>query len=116
MAQPSMEDQLLVLLADTLSSSAGPRKQAELQLKQATLQPAFPGSLSAIACHGNIAVEVRQSALLSLRTFVEKNWSGYDENGPTLTIDEGVKEQLRASMLELATSEGADRKLATAAR
>lgn len=111
-----MDDQLLVLLSDTLSSAEGPRKQAELQLKQATVQPEFPGSLAAIGCHANVAVEVRQSALLSLRTFVEKNWSGYDENGPTITIEEGVKEQLRASLLELATSGEADRKIKSAAR
>jgi hypothetical protein len=116
MAQPSMEDQLLVLLSDTLSSSEGPRKQAELQLQQATVQSAFPGSLAAIACHANVAIEVRQSALLNLRTFVEKNWSGYDENGPTIAIEEGVKEQLRASLLELATSGDADRKIKSAAR
>jgi hypothetical protein len=115
MAQPSMEDQLLGLLADTLSSAAAPRKQAEEQLKQATVQPAFPGSLAAIACHGDVAVEIRQSALLSLRTFVEKNWSGHDENGPTIMIEEGVKEQLRTSMLELATSQEADRKVTVAA-
>jgi hypothetical protein len=115
MAQPSMEDQLLVILSDTLSSSSGPRKLAEVQLKQAEVQTAFPGSLATIGCHANIAIEVRQAALLSLRTFVDKNWSGYDENGPTITIEEGVKEQLRQSMLELATS-NADRKLTKAAR
>ncbi|EHL00212.1 putative Importin subunit beta-5 [Glarea lozoyensis 74030] len=114
MAQPSMEDQLLVILSDTLSSSSGPRKLAEVQLKQAEVQTAFPGSLATIGCHANIAIEVRQAALLSLRTFVDKNWSGYDENGPTITIEEGVKEQLRHSMLELATS-NADRKLTKAA-
>ena len=111
-----MEDQLLVILSDTLSSAEAPRKLAELQLQQATTQPAYPGSLAAIGCHANIAIEVRQSALLALRTFVEKNWSGFDENGLTITIEEGVKEQLRGSLLGLATSVDQDRKLRTLAR
>ncbi|CAG8954737.1 hypothetical protein HYFRA_00004661 [Hymenoscyphus fraxineus] len=114
MAQ-TMEDQLLQLLRDTQSASEGPRKQAELTLQQAQNNPAFPGSLAAIASHVSVAPEIRQSALLILRTFVDKNWSGHDEKGPTIQIDETVKEQLRVGMLELATSGDADRKIRSAA-
>ncbi|TVY53829.1 Importin subunit beta-5 [Lachnellula cervina] len=111
----TMEDQLLQLLSDTQLPAEGPRKQAELHLQQAQSNPAFPGSLSAIASHASVAPEIRQSALLLLRTFVEKNWSGQSEDGPAVPIDNAVKEQLRLQMLELATSGDADRKIKGAA-
>lgn len=112
-----MEDQLLQLLADTQQSAEGPRKQAELHLRQAQSQPAFPTSLAAIASHGSVTPEIRQSALLLLRTFVEKNWSGSDEDGnETILIPDATKEHLRAQLLELATSNDDNRKVKSAAR
>ncbi|TVY23470.1 Importin subunit beta-5 [Lachnellula hyalina] len=111
----TMEDQLLQLLSDTQLPAEGPRKQAELHLQQAESNPAFPGSLSAIASHASVSPEIRQSALLLLRTFVEKNWSGASDDGPAVPIDIAVKEQLRLQMLELATSGDADRKIKGAA-
>ena len=59
--------------------------------------------------------QIRQSALLLLRTFVERNWSGESDDGPAVQIDEQVKEALRVQMLELATSGDADRKIKSAA-
>jgi importin-9 len=112
-----MEDQLLHLLADTQLPAEGPRKQAELHLQQAQSNPAFPSSLAAIACRPSVGLEIRQSALLILRTFVEKNWSGENEEGePVVPIEEQTKEVLRVQMLELATSGDADRKIKSAAR
>ncbi|KAH6662973.1 armadillo-type protein [Halenospora varia] len=111
----TMEDTLLRLLSDTHLPAEGPRKQAELHLQAAQTNPSFPGSLAAIAGHSSVSPEIRQSALLLLRSFVEKNWSGQDENGPSIQIDEGVKEGLRVQMLELATSGEADRKIKSAA-
>lgn len=113
----TMEDQLLQLLSDTHSSAAAQRQLAELNLKQAQVQPAFPTSLAAIASHTSVSGEIRQSALLILRTFVEKNWSGMDEDGPSLvTIPDATKEPLRIQLLELATSSEADRKVRSLAR
>jgi hypothetical protein len=112
----TMEDQLLRLLADTQLPAEGPRKQAELHLQQAQNDPGFPGGLSAIASHSSVAPEIRQQALLVLRPFVEKNWSGQDENGLTIQIADPTKEQLRNQLLELATSGDADRKIKAAAR
>jgi len=112
----SMEDQLLQLLADTQLPAEGPRKQAELHLRQAQNDPAFPAALSAIASHSSVAPEIRQQALLILRPFVEKNWSGQDENGPTIQVPAATKEQLRNQLLELATSSDAERKIKIAAR
>ncbi|PBP23520.1 importin-beta domain-containing protein [Diplocarpon rosae] len=110
-----MEDQLLSLLADTQLSAEGPRKQAEQLLEQAKTNPAFPGSLAAIASHASVSPQIRQSALLLLRTFVERNWSGESDDGPVVLIDDQVKEALRQQMLELATSGDADRKIKSAA-
>lgn len=111
----TMEDQLLALLADTQLSAEAPRKQAEQHLEQAKTNPAFPGSLAAIASHSSVSPQIRQSALLLLRTFVERNWSGESDDGPAVQIDEQVKEALRVQMLELATSGDADRKIKSAA-
>ncbi|PVH68789.1 ARM repeat-containing protein [Cadophora sp. DSE1049] len=111
----TMEDQLLSLLADTQLSAEAPRKQAEQHLEQAKTNPAFPGSLAAIASHSSVSPQIRQSALLLLRTFVERNWSGESDDGPAVQIDEQIKEALRGQMLELATSGDADRKIKSAA-
>lgn len=111
-----MEEQLLRLLADTQLPAEAPRKAAEAHLTAAQSNPAFPGSLAAIASHSSVSPEIRQSALLILRTFVEKNWSGESEDGVAIPIDEGTKEGLRRGLLELATSGDADRKIRAAAR
>ena len=114
----TMEDQLLQLLADTQLPAEGPRKQAELHLQQAQTNPAFPSSLAAIASHSSVSPEIRQSALLVLRTFVERNWAAVDEDGnrADVQVEEPTKELLRVQILELATSNDADRKIKSAAR
>ncbi|TAQ91656.1 hypothetical protein B7494_g113 [Chlorociboria aeruginascens] len=111
----SMEDQLLQLLADTQLSAQAPRKQAELLLEQATSNPAFPTSLAAIASHNSVSSEIRQSALLVLRTFVEKNWAGVNEDGPAIIIPDPTKGQLRVQLLDLATGNDDNRKVKSAA-
>lgn len=121
MAAPLEEQlvqQLIQLLVDTQDAGEGPRKQAELHLQQAQSNPAYPSSLSAIASHSIVAPGVRQSALVVLRAFVEKNWGGLDEDGqgPAYPIADATKEQLRVQLLELATSGDADRKIKSAAR
>ena len=112
----TMEDQLLQLLTDTQNSADGPRKQAELHLRQAQSNPAFPTSLAAIASHTSVSPQTRQSSLVVLRQFIEKNWSGESEDGPATPITDPTKEQLRVQLLELATSDEADRKIKSAAR
>jgi importin-9 len=113
----TMEDQLLQLLRDTHSTAEGPRKAAEQHLQTATSNPAFPSSLAAIASHGSVAPEIRQSALVVLRAFVERNWSGETgDEGIVVQIDDGTRNSLRVTLLELATSADADRKIRSAAR
>lgn len=114
----SMEDQLLSVLVDTQSAAAGPRQQAELNLKQLQTNEAFPTSLAAIASHASIDLASRQSALSALRRFVERNWSGQDDDGEgqVIPISELSREHVRRVMLELATSSEDDRRIRSGAR
>ncbi|RYO91995.1 hypothetical protein DL764_008198 [Monosporascus ibericus] len=109
-----MEDQLVQVLANTQLAAEGPRKQAELDLKNAQSNPAYPLSLANIAGHSSVSVDIRQVALSSLRQFIERNWSGESDEGPTIPIADAVKEQIRPAVLGLAINVE-DRKIKTAA-
>ncbi|KAI0555272.1 armadillo-type protein [Xylaria curta] len=110
-----MEDQLVQVLANTQLAAEGPRKQAELDLKRAQTNPAFPLSLANIGCHTSVAIEVRQAALSTLRRFIESNWSGENDEGPVIPIADNVKDQIRPLVLDLALNFEGDRKIKTAA-
>ncbi|TEY34826.1 hypothetical protein BOTCAL_0610g00020 [Botryotinia calthae] len=110
------EAQLLQILADTQSSADGPRRQAEIYLKSAQNEPAFPSTLASIASHSTVPSELRQAALLNLKNFTSKNWTGHDDNGnPTIQIEEGAKAEIRARMLKIATDDVDSRKIKSAA-
>lgn len=111
-----MEDQLVQVLANTQLAAEGPRKQAELDLKRAQTNPAFPLSLANIGRHASISVEIRQAALSTLRRFIESNWSGENDDGPVIPIADPVKDQVRPLVLDLALNFDGDRKIKTAAR
>ncbi|KAI0013023.1 ARM repeat-containing protein [Xylariaceae sp. FL0662B] len=106
-----MEDQLVQVLSNTQLSAEGPRKQAELDLKHAQSNPAFPLSLTNIARHSSIAIDIRQAALSALRLFVERNWSGDATSGPSILIADSVKDQIRPMLLDLALNSEDDRKI-----
>ncbi|KAI0401273.1 armadillo-type protein [Xylaria palmicola] len=110
-----MEDQLVQVLANTQLAAEGPRIQAELDLKRATTNPAFPLSLANIGRHASVTLEVRQAALSTLRRFIEDNWSGENDDGPVIPIDDNVKDQIRPLVLDLALNFDGDRKIKTAA-
>ncbi|KAI1381856.1 ARM repeat-containing protein [Hypoxylon crocopeplum] len=110
-----MEDQLVQVLANTQLAAEGPRKQAEIDLKRAAKNPAFPLSLANIARHSSIPVEVRQSALSALRLFIERNWSGDNDDGPVIPIADSVKDQIRPMVLDVALNTEDDKKIKTAA-
>lgn len=108
-----MEDQLVQVLANTQLADEGLRKQAELDLKHAETNPAFPLSLANIACHSSVAVHIRQSALSVLRNFIEKNWQddGPYATSPTIHVPEQVKAQIRPMLLELALGNEDEKKI-----
>ncbi|KAH0563053.1 hypothetical protein GP486_002386, partial [Trichoglossum hirsutum] len=111
-----MEQQLVQLLAETQSSAEGPRKHAESQLQQLYHIEAFPISLVSIATHSEVPLNIRQSALLVLKTFVLSSWSpSFDEFQGQELVNPANKEQVRLALLELATSEEHDRKVKSAA-
>lgn len=79
---------------------------------------AFPISLCSIASHTSVPFNLRQSALLYLKTLVLSAWSpSLDNYKGEVTIDENVKPQIRDALLKIATSEDAtdDRKVKAAA-
>ncbi|KAI5866720.1 ARM repeat-containing protein [Durotheca rogersii] len=110
-----MEDQLVQVLANTQLAAEGPRKQAELDLKHASTNPAYLLSLANIARHASITVDVRQAALSALRLFIEKNWSGESDSGPAIPIADSIKDQIRPMVLDLALNSEDDKKIKAAA-
>lgn len=105
------------LLANTQLAEQGPRQQAEIELKHARANPAYPASLANIAAHTSIDIPIRQSALTILRQFVENNWASEDPNDePQIPIADDVRTQLKQSMLDLALGHEEDRKVKIAAR
>lgn len=113
-----MEDQLVAVLANTQSPETAPRQQAELELKQARTNPAFPLSLANVAAHTSIDTAIRQAALSTLRLFIEGNWIVGDHDGaePQVEVPDATREQLRRALLELALSTEDNRKVKIAAR
>ncbi|KAL8841417.1 MAG: hypothetical protein Q9205_000705 [Flavoplaca limonia] len=114
-----MEQQVLELLAATLESAADTRTNAERHLEQLYTNDAFPISLISIASHTSIDLihcrPLRQAALLSLKTFVLRTWSAsIDEFQGVVTINDATKDQVRHSLLALATSGDQERKIVSA--
>ncbi|KAK3110604.1 hypothetical protein LTR53_014927 [Teratosphaeriaceae sp. CCFEE 6253] len=111
-----MEEQLVRLLTDTQSAQEQPRKTAEWQLKQQYGNPDFPLALASIGAHGNVPINVRQAALLYLKTFVQACWSPqFDEFNGQLFADESRKAQVRRALLDIAVSDQDERKVQSAA-
>ncbi|KAI9158233.1 Importin subunit beta-5 [Paramyrothecium foliicola] len=109
---PIMEDQLVQLLANTQLPDQAPRQQAELDLKRARSNPAFPISLANIAAHASIATNIRQSALTNLRLFIESNWAVEDpDDEPQIPISDDVRTQLKQTLLDLVLGHEEDRKV-----
>ncbi|POR35350.1 Importin subunit beta-5 [Tolypocladium paradoxum] len=111
-----MEDQLVQLLANTQLPDQGPRQQAEIELKRARSNPAFPISLANVASHTSVATAVRQSALTTLRLFIENNWATDDPGDePQVPISDEARKLLQQSLLDLALSPEEDRKVGLSA-
>ncbi|KAG6002715.1 hypothetical protein E4U21_002824 [Claviceps maximensis] len=111
-----MEEQLVQLLANTQLPDQGPRQQAEIELKRARTSPAYPVSLAKIASHTSISTGIRQSALTSLRLFIENNWAvGDQDDEPIIPIPDDSRALLKQSLLDLALSQEEDRKVKIAA-
>lgn len=100
------------LLANTQLPDQGPRQQAEIELKRVRTNPAYPVSLAKIASHASVSTAVRQSALTSLRQFIENNWAvGDQDEEPIVPIADDTRAILRQSLLDLALNQEDDRKV-----
>lgn len=109
-----MDEHLAQLLANTHDKNDGPRKQAEVDLLHAQQNPEYPLSLARIGAHTGAPVHIRQSALTTLRKFIEKKWA--PDDGVSVPVDEPTKEYLRNAILELVLSPEDERKVKVAAR
>lgn len=110
-----MEQQVLELLAATLESAPETRTNAERHLEQLYTNDAFPISLISIASHGSVELPLRQAALLVLKTFVLRTWSpSLDEYQGAATTSDATKDQVRQSLLALATSGDQEHKVVSA--
>ncbi|KAL8759248.1 MAG: hypothetical protein Q9184_003688 [Pyrenodesmia sp. 2 TL-2023] len=110
-----MEQQVLELLAATLEAAPETRTNAERHLEQLYTNDAFPISLISIASHNSVELPLRQAALLVLKTFVLRTWSeSLDDFQGGVTISEAIKDQVRHSLLALATSGDQERKVVSA--
>ncbi len=106
---------MLELLAATLEPAAETRTNAERHLEQLYTNDAFPLSLISIASHTSVDLALRQAALLSLKTFVLRTWSSsLDEFQGLVTINDATKDQVRHTLLALATSGDQERKVVSA--
>lgn len=115
-AAAAMEEQLVHLLTETQSAGEGPRKEAEWQLKQQYANPDFPLGLVSVGAHGDVPLNVRQAALLYLKTFVLAAWSTqFEEFSGQLYTDESKKAQIRQGLLDLALNGRNERKIKAAA-
>lgn len=111
-----MEQQLLDLLAATLEPAAETRTNAERHLEQLYTNDAFPISLISIASHTSVSLSLRQAALLVLKTFILRTWApSIDDFQGVVTIGDATKDQVRQSLLAIATSGDQDRKVVSAA-
>ncbi|KAI4172089.1 MAG: hypothetical protein LQ343_003836 [Gyalolechia ehrenbergii] len=110
-----MEQQVLQLLAATLEPAPETRTHAERHLEQLYTNDAFPISLISIASHKSIDLSLRQAALLVLKTFVLRTWSpSLDEFQGVVTATDVTKDQVRQSLLALATAGDQERKVVNA--
>ena len=104
------------LLTETQAPQEGPRKSAEWQLRQQYNNPEFPIALVSIGAHNNAPTDIRQAAILYLKTFVLATWSPqFEDFNGQLYADDGRKAQIRQSLLDLALSGRDERKIKSAA-
>ena len=106
---------MLDLLVATLDPSDPIRNDAERHLESLYTNDAFPISLISIASHKSVPLVHRQAALLSLKKLVLKAWSpALEEYEGASILNDAIKEQVRQSLLEIATSIEEERKIVAA--
>ncbi|CAD0109611.1 unnamed protein product [Aureobasidium uvarum] len=111
-----MEQQIVRLLHDTQSPNDGPRRNAELRLRQLYTDTTFAPTLLAVATHQSIDLPTRQAALLFLKQFVQQVWSPqFEEFKGEMLVSVQDRAKLRQALLDLATDAHQERKIKSAA-
>lgn len=107
-----MEQHLVHLLADTQSPVEATRSGAEQSLLALYSNQTFPLGLASISSDPSISLPLRQAALLSLKNFVLAGWSPQlDEFKGQVLLGDQAKATVRDALLDLATSNSAERKI-----
>ncbi|KAI9713080.1 MAG: hypothetical protein M1820_001065 [Bogoriella megaspora] len=112
-----MEVELVNILFGVQSASDSTRRSAEQQLVELrTQQPdALALGLASFASQNDGPVEVRQAALLSLKTTILALWSPRLEEFKGPTLHDETKSKIRQTLFQLATDGQAERKVESAA-
>ena len=104
------------ILSGTLQTNTRTRQSAETSLVQLYSANDFPVALVSIGSQKSFKLEIRQSALLNLKTFVLKTWSpAFEEYGQHAEINDATKEQIRRNLLEIALRDNEETKITSAA-
>ena len=103
------------LLAGSLAGES--TKDAASQLEQLTTNGDFPISLCSISIDRTVPVTIQQAALLQLKQVISKTWSSSSEewNERIPVLGDESKEQIRQTLLSLATSGSSERRVISAA-
>lgn len=116
-----MEQEVLRLLEGTTASQEATRKSAELSLLSLYANADFPFALLAVSTHAEVALYLRQAALLSLNRYVLATWSPkFDEDFKgTVVLNDEAKSRVRNQVLVICTGDSVgaadDRKVKNAA-
>ena len=116
-----MEQQVIQLLEATTSPNSEAIRNAEHTLKSLYSNTEFPFALLTIASHQDVAIGLRQAALLQLKQYVSATWSpAFEEDFKgTVSLSDAAKASLRHSVFVLATNDSVagaiDHKVNTAA-
>ncbi|KAF2857341.1 ARM repeat-containing protein [Piedraia hortae CBS 480.64] len=111
-----MEQQLAQLLAESQSAQEAPRRNAESQLKQQGANPDFPLALISIGAREDVPLPIRQAAIMYLKRWVEACWSvEFDTFGGWIYPDDGKRNQIRQSLLNLVLGGQSPSKITSAA-
>lgn len=105
-----MEQQVLQLLAATTSPNSEAIRNSEHTLKSLYSNTEFPFALLNIASHTDVAIGLRQAALLQLKQYVAATWSpSFEEDFKgTVFLNDEAKARLRQTVFVLSTNEGVD--------
>jgi len=111
-----MDEELAHVLLATQDSNESIRKQAEAQIHSLYTNPSFGLALVQLAASDRFPINIRQSAILVCKKFVELGWSpSLDNFGGQILVKDEDKSTIRRILFDLAISNSDERKIKNAA-